>query len=228
MVRLVHDINALEHIGSTLRAIRSGLTGFDARVNSVTDSDTGSASITRELAAFRRAGRDGYERVISTLDHLAAGVTVAVQAYRTQERELVRRAEQGGDGVPAVPAAPTPGARPPAAPGQQRSTNPGFEGQCTWGAAEMWRRHTGQHPNVSGNAHQWDEAAVALTPPLTVTDQPAENSVVVFPPSVRYGEVGHVAWVRGVRTENGKTYLDITEMNFNVPELGSKAVGDGL
>lgn len=94
--------------------------------------------------------------------------------------------------------------------GSTRSTNPGYAGYCTWGAAEKFRQYTGYYPAVSGDAAKW----AASNGGFTVTSVPMAKSIVIFP-ATSTNSFGHVAWVDSVAVgTGGKVTLNITEMNY--------------
>jgi len=94
------------------------------------------------------------------------------------------------------------------------SINTFAEGNCTWYAADKWRRATGKYPSWSGDAKYWNEHAAAQH--WTVTGAPAPRSVVVFEPGVQGASkiYGHVAWVNSISYRSDGWYVNVTEMNF--------------
>jgi len=94
------------------------------------------------------------------------------------------------------------------------SINTFAEGNCTWYAADKWRRATGKYPSWSGDAKYWNERAAAQH--WTVTGAPAPRSVVVFEPGVQGASkiYGHVAWVNSISYRSDGWYVNVTEMNF--------------
>ncbi|HEY6731028.1 MAG TPA: CHAP domain-containing protein [Solirubrobacterales bacterium] len=91
------------------------------------------------------------------------------------------------------------------------STNTFAGGNCTWYAADKWRKATGKYPSWSGNAQYWNNNAKGWT----VTSVPAPRSVVVFEPGIQgASKDGHVAWVESVSYRSDGWYLNVSEMNF--------------
>jgi surface antigen len=96
--------------------------------------------------------------------------------------------------------------------GNTMATNPGLAGQCTWGAAQKWFEASGSYPALAGDALRWGDSAVAAG--WTVSDDPQERSIVVFPPGVAgASSIGHVAWVDSVSQRADGRYIHVTEMN---------------
>lgn len=91
-----------------------------------------------------------------------------------------------------------------------RSSNTFAGGYCTWGAAELWKKATGQYPLWDGNAHQWDEKAGALGFRRSVI--PQQNSLVVFE-ATSSNRDGHVAWVTRTWISGSDIWFNIREMN---------------
>ncbi len=99
--------------------------------------------------------------------------------------------------------------------GQTRNVFP--SGQCTWGAAEMWRKATGKYPawvgdgNGSANAKYWNDLAKSLG--YRVTTVPMKRSIWVRESGG--GGAGHVGWVYDVWVSGGQTYFKVRHMNAN-------------
>jgi hypothetical protein len=82
-------------------------------------------------------------------------------------------------------------------------------GWCTWGAAKMLHRATGQYPGWFGNAKDWAEGAKGWL----VSSEPMAHSIFVFPAGVDSSQSGHVGWVDRVEYRPGGVDLHTTEMN---------------
>jgi len=96
------------------------------------------------------------------------------------------------------------------------SSNPGYSKQCTWGAAEMWKKATGHYPSWNGNAKDWNDNAKLKG--FRVMTTPQERSIAVWEPNVGgAGANGHVAWVSGISSVSSSTiYFTVREMNWPV------------
>jgi surface antigen len=93
------------------------------------------------------------------------------------------------------------------------STNRFAAGNCTWGAAELWRKATGQYPSWGGNAKDWATNAGNLG--FRISSVPHARSVIVFPAYVGgTGAFGHVAWVTRVWVSGGAVFMHLREMNW--------------
>jgi surface antigen len=108
-----------------------------------------------------------------------------------------------------------------------RSTNWFASGNCTWGAAQLWKKATGQFPSWSGNAKQWNENAAALG--FRTSSVPHERSVAVF----EFGGSGngHVAWVTRVWVSGSTIMFHVREMNVKGLGVWSErdiALGSGM
>lgn len=96
--------------------------------------------------------------------------------------------------------------------GGTQGTNPGTDGQCTWGAAQKWFEASGSYPAMRGDALAWRDSAIAAG--WTVVDEAQDRSIVVFQPGVAgAGSVGHVAWVDSVSQGPDGQWIHVTEMN---------------
>ena len=100
----------------------------------------------------------------------------------------------------------------PAPLARRNSRNWFYAGQCTWGAAEMWKKSTGTYPSWGGDARLW--ADNARTHGFRVSRVPHAGSLVIWPAGTGgAGSMGHVAWVKSVWVNNGVTYFKVREMN---------------
>jgi surface antigen len=110
--------------------------------------------------------------------------------------------------------------------GITRSTNPGDAGNCTWYAAERFKQFSGVYPNVSGDAHNWNDAAVQNG--WLVFSTPKTQAVVVWEPSTAR-PFGHLGWVNHMKLTPGVgTEIHISEMNrFNLYEITHRWVTHG-
>ena len=98
----------------------------------------------------------------------------------------------------------------PAPLGQTRSTNPGYAGYCTWGAAKKWKDYTGSYPNLSGDAYLWYQSARDRG--FRTSSVPQPRSIFVKG-AVTGTSPGHVGWVIKVRISGSTVYFDTIEMN---------------
>lgn len=93
------------------------------------------------------------------------------------------------------------------------SANPGYSGQCTWGAAEMWKKATGHYPSWSGNANDWNNNAKAKG--FRVLSTPHERAIAVWEANVGgASSYGHVAWVTKTSVSGSTIYFYVHEMNW--------------
>jgi len=114
--------------------------------------------------------------------------------------------------------------------GTARSTNPGFKGYCTWGAAEQFRGATGYYPDLHAkNDQAWTWHQDAIDKGFRVYSSiPAARSIVVFEPGTssvtdtgaNYGipsepPYGHVAWGLNIVQKSGAIFVRIREMNYD-------------
>ncbi len=83
-------------------------------------------------------------------------------------------------------------------------------GNCTWGAAELWKKATGTYPSWSGNAKDW--AVNAGNQGFRISGVPHARSIAVSP-ATSTNSYGHVMWVTRVWVSNGVTYFRVREMN---------------
>jgi surface antigen len=95
--------------------------------------------------------------------------------------------------------------------GDVGSTNVFADGNCTYGAAEVWRYQTGAFPGWSGDAKYWSQNAARAG--WTVVARPRARALVVMRPGATPSSYGHVAWVNSYRIAGGQVYLNITDMN---------------
>lgn len=82
-------------------------------------------------------------------------------------------------------------------------------GWCTWGAATMLYRATGQYPGWFGNAKDWARSARGWV----VTSEPMAHSIFVYPGGLHSSPSGHVGWVDRVEYSRHGVFLHTTEMN---------------
>jgi surface antigen len=96
--------------------------------------------------------------------------------------------------------------------GRTQGSNPGTDGQCTWGAAQKWFEASGSYPAFRGDALAWRDSAIAAG--WTVVDDAHDRSIVVFQPGIAGASaVGHVSWVDSVSQRPDGRWIHVTEMN---------------
>lgn len=97
--------------------------------------------------------------------------------------------------------------------GQTKASNTGAAGNCTWYAYDRFKKFSGVYPNLSGDAHVWNDRAQERG--WLVRSGPSTQSVVVFERNVQgSGSVGHVAWVDAMEKRADGTYVHVAEMNY--------------
>ena len=134
--------------------------------------------------------------------HFVSGVDIETGTLNAVAPDCAGRDDRG-----VVPAASSGHAM-----GQRRLTNPGSEGQCTWGALHKWFEAAGYYPSLDGNAMDWADSARAHGWTVVTDAQP--RAIVVFQPWLPgISAYGHAAWVNSVSERGDGTWINITEMN---------------
>jgi hypothetical protein len=93
------------------------------------------------------------------------------------------------------------------------SYNPAADStQCTWRAAEFWKKMTGRYPNWRGNAGYWDDNAA--TTGWAKRSWPRPDSLAVWQPTAS-NPAGHVGYVADTRVSNGVLQMKIYDRNYD-------------
>jgi surface antigen len=137
--------------------------------------------------------------------HFVADADIATATLNIAAPECSPPPPNGGSGA-------TQAAHTDRATGRTQGSNPGTDGQCTWGAAQKWFEASGSYPAFRGDALAWRDSAIAAG--WTVIDDAQDRSIVVFQPGIAGASaVGHVAWVNSVSQRPDGQWIHVTEMN---------------
>lgn len=99
MAELYVDVDALSELSSQLHQVKASLQEAKDNVDAY-GARLGSSRINAELDDFVEGWKDGRKKIVEGIDDLVGRIRGAIDAYTTQEQQLVKAA--GGDGAKLV------------------------------------------------------------------------------------------------------------------------------
>jgi surface antigen len=212
---------ATRRVAAVLRDLHSQITVDITEIERIHHEVT--TDQARQWVADQLGGVGAPEAVVawaqSFLGAAAGGLSIIGLTWAAVQVRLASSGGAGlipsGSGTTREPVLPGPGQR-----ADGNLQEPGYRGECTWGASELWHQQYGWWPNIAhaDGAKAWGTAAEANG--FAVASHPLAGSIVVFPPGGSHDPTwGHVAFVDTVRPlPDGGQEITIRETNYgNAP-----------